>query len=233
MTRKLGTRTFICRECGNEVTMTTSNARVFCSSACKAAARRRLRRPFIVRSLEPGEKIPEGTPLRYKNRGYVNLRWAAPDGTFIQGFEHRIFDGRNTTAENVHHINHVRDDNRPENLQQVTAAEHQEIHRQEALERYAEWKRMYEQGYSTIQVAEQFGTHAGNVYRGITELGARIRKPGEYKLPIPAAEAVRRYKAGEGATSIARSLGVSYPRLIKVIEAHGVQRRPQGRVPGA
>lgn len=42
--------------------------------------------------------------------------------------EHRVDGDHVTTAEHVHHINHVKDDNRPENLQAMTASAHMMLH---------------------------------------------------------------------------------------------------------
>jgi hypothetical protein len=180
-----------------------------------------------------GEKIPLGPHLRYKTaEGYIKLRWTNADGSYTEVLEHRVIDGRHTTAEHVHHVNHVRDDNRPENLQQMTAAEHRKIHREHALSQYLEWRDMYEAGSSTIEVAAAFGTHAGNVYRGLVHAGATIRKKTDYAKPLPLASITARYQAGEGATSIAKSLGVSYDRVQRALANQGINRRGAGRVPG-
>jgi hypothetical protein len=185
-----------------------------------------------TRIVERGKEVPAGPYLRYKtDQGYIKLRWTNPDGSYTEVLEHRVVDGRHTTAEHVHHINHVRDDNRPENLQELSAAEHRSLHRKHALEQYAEWQAMYEAGRTTTEVAAAFGTNAGNVYRGLMQVGASVRKKTDYGKPIPRAAVIARYRSGEGAASIAKSLGLSYVRVRKTLEAEGIQRRGVGRVP--
>lgn len=67
-------------------------------------------------------------------RGYVQLHQPEhPDAVGGYVWEHRIVAAAMlnrplTAAEFVHHINHQRDDNRPENLQVMSRSEHRRLH---------------------------------------------------------------------------------------------------------
>lgn len=234
MTRPLGIRTINCPECGETVTGTMGNRRSFCSGPCAAKARKRNRPKATYRKLERGEALPAGKPLRYKTtHGYIMLRWALTSNSFVEVAEHRVIDGRNSMAEHVHHRNFIRDDNRRENLQEVTVKEHQAIHRAEDRRRHREMKALYEAGKTTTEIAELMGTNHGNVYRALVRQSASIRTATDYAKPIPTAEIIKRFKGGEGVSSIRRDLGISHDRIQRELEANGIPRRKPGRVPAS
>jgi DNA-binding CsgD family transcriptional regulator len=69
-----------------------------------------------------------GCPLRTSRDGYSYWYWTMPDGRPVYVAEHRILMeqalGRPLyDDENVHHVNGVRDDNRPENLELWTSSQ--------------------------------------------------------------------------------------------------------------
>jgi HNH endonuclease len=89
-----------------------------------------------IRQLKAGEELPPGEPRRYvSGRGYIRLRWRLGDGSYVEVYEHRVIDGRVTTAEQVHHKNRNRSDNRPQNLEHLSAEAHSAEHHHEAHER--------------------------------------------------------------------------------------------------
>jgi len=90
----------------------------FCSVACK----------------NEGIKL-KGPGSKYKRPdGYIAVYYPKnPDAT-AQGLmlEHRLvaeqkYGRRILKTEQVHHLNHIRDDNRPENLEVISPSDHQRI----------------------------------------------------------------------------------------------------------
>ena len=93
------------------------SARVYCSRACSGAAAKRDGRPGRPGSRKPGDSLID-------SYGYVRV-WVGPDHPMSHkgwALEHRVvmaeIIGRPLTqAEQVHHRNGDRQDNRPENLE--------------------------------------------------------------------------------------------------------------------
>lgn len=92
------------------------------------------KRSARIRHLRPDEPIPSQTPGRYRSsHGYIRLRWPAGPGLYVEEYEHRVVAGCRDPMLHVHHINEVKDDNRPENLRILTPAEHRAEHHEEFL----------------------------------------------------------------------------------------------------
>lgn len=80
--------------------------------------------------------LPSGYVQVHVHRGHPWASMAAANGTVL---EHRLVMAETlgrplTPDEHVHHINHVRDDNRPENLMVLSPSEHQRLHSAERQE---------------------------------------------------------------------------------------------------
>jgi len=110
-----------CPACGKEIKVRPSYVwRVYCSKECKA-------RGQVARPLD---RDHNGRPVRLDKAGYVML-WDPDHPGAFHGwvYEHRIVAeqtiGRHLDREeHVHHVNGVKDDNRPENLQIMGWLEH-------------------------------------------------------------------------------------------------------------
>ena len=110
-----------CEHCGTEMYVSgweiQRGVHKFCSSQCKGNGSK--------------GKIT-GIGSRYKTKdGYIHLYFPSHPSANVNGhiLEHRLVAeqkyGRQLNKnEHVHHINGVKDDNRPENLEVVTASSH-------------------------------------------------------------------------------------------------------------
>jgi hypothetical protein len=82
-----------------------------------------------TRTLKHGDSIPTVEPRKYLNRrGYVRLRWLVGANDYVEAYEHRVVMGLPEDSVQVHHVNGVKTDNRPENLQLLTLTEHRRLH---------------------------------------------------------------------------------------------------------
>jgi len=168
----------ICVDCG--AVLTGARQRRRCDNC------RRVHNAYrLVRTLAPGEKVPEGIPGRYlRSHGYVLLRWRVGVRQYVETYEHRVFDGYVTTEDHVHHANHVRSDNRPENLRPLAADEHYVIHGDPAW--WVRAARLYGTGHSTYEVGKRLSRNAATVYRALVKMGVPLRK--EARIAIPRRE---------------------------------------------
>ncbi|MDX3294615.1 HNH endonuclease signature motif containing protein [Streptomyces scabiei] len=110
-----------CAGCGNEFQHRPSAKRKYCSKACEADAR-------IVRTLG---RVHNGRPARVNAAGYVMVWEPEHSSAYGAGWllEHRLIAeltlGRPLeSADEVHHINRVKTDNRPENLVVLSGPDH-------------------------------------------------------------------------------------------------------------
>lgn len=114
-----------CAECGKPMRLSPSQARRrrFCSFACQMEGRRTNALP----------RRHNGRRVRKDRNGYIWV-WEPGHPASHTGwmFEHRLVMERSvgralSRDEHVHHINGVKDDNRPENLTLLSPTEHQGI----------------------------------------------------------------------------------------------------------
>ena len=183
-----------------------------------------------IRALRPGEQVPEGVPKRYRNgSGYIRLRWKVGVRLYVEAYEHRVLDGFVTTAEHVHHKNHDRADNRPENLVPMTAEEHKEEHTSAEAERGREMASLYRSGVSIPKLAKKYRLSTTCVYRRIAAEGVPMRTKADYAAVVDADEVAELYRAGRSLTSLASQYRVEPARMTAIIRSTGTQIRKPGR----
>lgn len=182
-----------------------------------------------TRSLKPGEPIPGGRPNRYRtNQGYIRWRWLVGPGRYIECFEHRVIMGNPIGV--VHHKNHVRDDNRPENLEVMSHSAHSRMHHPRKLHKSTAVKAYVEWGWQSTDIARVFGVATSQVSDRLAEAGVLIRQHGAWKRVDVDEEAVRvRHMAGCRAPKIAADLGVTPIVIRRVIRELGLTPHPVGR----
>lgn len=126
-----------------------------------------------IRTLRPGEPIPDGEPRRYVDgAGYVKLRWKIAPRCYVETREHRVVAGV-VTANHVHHIDGDPANNSPDNLVVLTAAEHRTAHRVLDHDLIV---RLYASGLTTLEVGAEVGCNPATVSRILRSAGVPARK---------------------------------------------------------
>lgn len=184
-----------------------------------------------IRQLRPGEEVPAGEPRRYASaRGYIRLRWKIGTRRYVETYEHRVVDGHVTTAEQVHHRNRNRADNRPENLEHLIADEHQAEHKHEARERRERVAELYADGLSVPQIAHLLGVHDSCVTRHLQAKQVSTRKRrAAYRPEFDLAEVAQAYAEGRSIKSLARQYRMDAGEMRKLIAGTGTPIRRPGR----
>jgi uncharacterized C2H2 Zn-finger protein len=137
-----------CEVCGKELRLKPSQAGIrYCSKICDG----------IGRTKRPLTRLHNSKPARMDDKGYVMVYEPEHPNKSFSGwqYEHRLVVeqalGRYLRSdESVHHINGVKHDNRPENLEVLSPAEHSKITVRELWEQIerdraelAEYRRRY------------------------------------------------------------------------------------------
>ncbi|EAS0269325.1 hypothetical protein E7939_21780 [Salmonella enterica] len=165
-----------CVDCG--ITITGAPQKRRCAGC------RKIRGTTVIRTLAAGEKVPPHEPRRYpSSHGYVRLRWRVGTKECVETYEHRIFDGRVTDAEHVHHINHVKTDNRDANLERLTAESHSVKHALESVSWWHEAANLYRIGFSTYEIGKRLNRNPSTVYRALVRLGVETRSDERIAVP--------------------------------------------------
>lgn len=159
--------------------------------------------------------------------GYVLLSWKVGTRQYVEAYEHRVVMG-NPTGMEVHHLNHNRSDNRPENLVVIDPSEHRRLHASSVDD--ARVVELYAQGMSTVAVASEIGCEPSTVWRSLVRSGQEIRPASTYtRLGVD--EAKLRYLAESGVSvhQIADVLGVSCRTITRRLTDMGIPPRRPGR----
>lgn len=185
-----------------------------------------------IRMLRHGEEPPASEPRRYQSRGYVRLRWKVGPRQYVECYEHRLVAGLPPDGFEVHHLNGVKDDNRPENLAVLTPDEHREHHASERRLDDDEVRRLYvEQGLTTVQIARRIGCNNSAVFRSLRRSGVdtstRTRVP---RVNVDEYAVAELYRAGVRVARIAKLLGVGRLPVERVLRSLGLSPcSPTGR----
>ncbi len=172
------------------------------------------------RRLPPGSPIPTAPPRRYNFQGYVILRWTIAPREQVEALEHRVVDGRVTTAAVVHHINGVKNDNRPENLEHLGG--HREHQRAHGCLDGKTAAGLYASGLTQKQVAEALGSTDASVCRALATLGVQ-RRPPKRKHDYDAI--ARQYEGGASTAKLARKHGLNRGSVYAILIQEGVVPR--------
>jgi transposase-like protein len=173
-------------------------------------------------ALPQGETVPAGTPRRsVHTNGYVLLEWDVNNDITLRAYEHRVVLG-NPKGGQVHHKNHIRTDNRPENLEwcESAAAHHQRHIRFDDATAIA----MYQSGSSTTEIGRRLGVNNGNVSRRLRQIGVVMRPSGRGEMPSQGPRGARngRSKLTEAAVREIRAMSQAGARPHQIARRFGV-----------
>lgn len=156
-----------------------------------------------IRTLRPGEEIPQGEPRRYKSsHGYVRLRWKVGVAQYVETYEHRVVAG--LPADQVHHRDEDKTNNDPTNLEVLTAVEHAKRH---AAEQAAASKRLNLWG----------GLRSQSAYDDRQRSLAR-----KAKLQERNGEIVRLYRSGLSTIAVGEALSLHHSQVSRILRSAGV-----------
>lgn len=180
-----------------------------------------------VHQYKPGDPEPTPDARRYHNAsGYVRLRWRGPDGSLYECYEHRWVMRCFDPTLHVHHRNGVKDDNRPENLEVVTPAEHNLEHR--AYD-WDEVRRLYASGLSTIEVCARLGVDPSQVSRILSKFDEARTISESLSMDLDDDTIRELHVAGVSARRIAKLMGVSSWAIDRRVKLMGLAPNRQGR----
>jgi len=163
-----------------------------------------------IRTLGINEPLPDGEPRRYLNAaGYVRLRWRVGPQQYVEDYEHRVNAGRPAPWLDVHHINGIKDDNRPENLLVLAREDHAVLHG-EQLRRSRPTGPDRFGGYRSREAQEK----------------AKRRKAREASVRARATQMRRMYEAGATTIQIARAMNLNAGTVSRHLRAVGTLMRP-------
>ncbi|MER6830900.1 helix-turn-helix domain-containing protein [Streptosporangium sp. NPDC000563] len=120
----------------------------------------------------------------------------------------------------------MRTDNRPENLEPLTADEHSKRHESpyaaEMLERYSA-------GQPTTKIATDLGLDVSHVFRVLQRRGVTFRTSGDYLPPLDPQQIAAWHAAGVRVREMARRSGRSPKAINALLDELGLPRFRPGR----
>lgn len=187
--------------------------------------------PRKIRQLKAGDLIPEGEPKKYKNqKGYIRLRWKVGINQYVEVYEHRVFDGRVTAHQHVHHKDGNPSNNSSENLTPLNTSDHRKEHRKID---YDAVTLLYNKGLSTPEISLITGWDASSIWRAIDKSGIPKRKYIAHNkvVDLPKEKIIDLHNKGYSAQTIAKECGTTKGVILLRIKEWGLNPHPVGRRP--